>query len=97
MTDFFVFILLFKIHQFSIKLNSQVFYKIKNDSIFCTLGANSVFMDMQFEAEESGGQDGRTHSERRAGLVFGLTYSPHFTVKVELYGHQFSAFAEGEQ
>lgn len=56
-----------------------------------------MFMDMQFEAEEGGGQDGRAHSERRAGLVFGLTYSPHFTVKIELHGHQLSAFAEGEQ
>ncbi|KAK3894019.1 hypothetical protein Pcinc_002206 [Petrolisthes cinctipes] len=57
-------------------------------------GANSVFMDIQFEAEETGGQDGRTQTERRAGIVFGLTYSPHFTIKIELHSHQLSAFAE---
>ncbi|KAK7077102.1 hypothetical protein SK128_015807 [Halocaridina rubra] len=50
-------------------------------------GINSLFLDVHIEAEGAS-------TEQRAGIVFGLTYSPHFTIKVLLHSQQFSASGE---
>ncbi|XP_071522346.1 uncharacterized protein [Panulirus ornatus] len=50
-------------------------------------GVNSMFLDVHIEAEGS-------KPEKKAGLVFGVTYSPHFTLRILLHSQQFSAFAE---
>nr|XP_045610895.1 uncharacterized protein LOC123766095 [Procambarus clarkii] len=50
-------------------------------------GVNSMFLDVHVEVEGSS-------VEKKAGLIFGLTYSPHFTFKLQLLSQKFSAFAE---
>ncbi|XP_064091879.1 uncharacterized protein LOC135205348 [Macrobrachium nipponense] len=50
-------------------------------------GVNSVFLDIYVEA------DGAS-VEQKMGIVFGLTYSPHFTIKVLLQTQQLIASGE---
>ncbi|XP_042237641.1 uncharacterized protein LOC121876526 isoform X2 [Homarus americanus] len=50
-------------------------------------GVNSMFLDIHIETEGSS-------TEKKVGVVFGLTYSPHFTLKLQFFSLQFSAFAE---
>ncbi|XP_063871498.1 uncharacterized protein LOC135106420 isoform X3 [Scylla paramamosain] len=50
-------------------------------------GKKSFFLDMSIEAEG-------LYQDYRAGLVIGITYSPHITFKVQGHSKEYSAFAE---
>ena len=55
---------------------------------FTFSGINSLFLDIYLEAEGS-------RSKQKMGLVVGLTYSPHYTIKVLLNSQKISASGEG--